>query len=128
MSTLKDIVAKFEAPFGCYEDSNCYDVETYIEGKFIVICPVTKFQDILWLQVEFVCNDKGQFVEYNSFNQWLVSLKKEELGLEGSCNLIYESIEKICTPNKLTVTVEAGYRIINQKAIRSSTHKFLAKG
>jgi NADPH-dependent 7-cyano-7-deazaguanine reductase QueF len=110
--------------FAVYESEVFSNIsESGIEGRFYTRCPVTKQKDYLWLKVSLVPNNLGQFIEYVSFSQWLVTLGAEELGLEGSCNVIFEAIERLVQPNLLTVEVKTGYKYMNQKAIR--TNKFL---
>lgn len=127
MSSLKDTVDKLTDPFEVYENFDFRDVQTEIEGRFKVICPVTKRADELWLKIQFTPNGAGQFVEYVTFYKWLLSLENEPLGIEGSCDLIYKNIERICKPTLLEVVVETGYKVINQRAIRRNWHKYLEK-
>lgn len=130
MSSLTEVAKKIEEdnqPFEVYANEEFRNVNTEIEGRFIVICPVTKRPDELWLTIKLVPNGKGEFIEYVSFYSWLLSLADEQLGIEGSCDLIFKSIEEICKPTLLEVKVETGYKVINQKAFRTNSHKYLDK-
>ena len=130
MSSLKEVAEKVEKenlPFEVYINEEFRNVNTEIEGRFIVICPVTKRPDELWLTIKFTPNGAGEFIEYVTFYAWLLSLADKELGIEGSCDLIFKTIEEICKPTLLKVKVETGYKVINQKAIRKNTHKYLEK-
>lgn len=125
--TLEDIANKVSDPFEVFEQEKFRNVQSEIEGRFKVICPVTKRPDELWLKITFIPNGQGQFIEYVTFYKWLLSLEEQDLGIEGSCDLIYTEIEKICKPTLLEVIVETGYKVINQKAIRRNWHKYLDK-
>lgn len=126
-SSLKGIIDKLSEPFEVFEGEEFKNVQSEIEGRFKVVCPVTQQVDELWLRVKLIPNNDGQFIEYMSFYRWLLSLEKQDLGIEGSCDLIYKEIEKLCKPTMLEVIVETGYKVINQKAIRRSWHKYLEK-
>ena len=130
MSSLTEVAERIEKEnqsFEVYANEEFRNVNTEIEGRFIVICPVTKRPDELWLTINFTPNGKGEFIEYVSFYSWLLSLSNDELGIEGSCDLIFKTIEEICKPTLLEVIVETGFKVINQKAIRRNWHKYLDK-
>tara|TARA_Y100000034_G_scaffold29728_1_gene36207 strand:+ start:72864 stop:73250 length:387 start_codon:yes stop_codon:yes gene_type:complete len=120
MSTLESDLQSIDRPFERFELPEAKEVISYLEGRFEVICPVLEEPDNLWLEVELVPNSSGDFIEYVSFHKWLTSIRDEPLGIEGSCNLIYNHIKKICSPTKLKVTVQTGYKTINQKVVKKS--------
>ena len=127
MSSLKDTIEKIIPSFEVFTERKLRNVQTEVEGRFEVVCPVTDRKDELWLKIKLTPNGNGDFIEYVSFYKWLLSLATEPLGIEGSCDLIYSKIENICNPTLLEVVVETGYKVINQRAIRQSWHKYLNK-
>ena len=129
MSILKDVVDRslVTPPFEVFSNDTFKDTESVIEGRFKVICPVTKEIDNLWLKIKLTPNSSGDFVEYVSFYKWLITLEKEELGIEGSCTKIFNTINRVTSPSILKVVVSTGYKAINQKAIKKTNNIVLKK-
>lgn len=127
MKNLDSQLKKYNAPFEIFSNKDLIEVQTDVEGRFEVICPVTKEIDNLWLKIRLIPNSEGAFIEYTSFHEWLISISRNELGIEGSCNLIYEAIYNTCSPTILEVTVHTGFKSINQKAFRTNQHNYLEK-
>lgn len=127
-SHLDNIEGSVSKEFDVYSNKELKNVEVELDGRLKVRCPVNKEEDYLWFTIDFKSNGDGDFIEYISFHSWLQSLEDEELGLEKSCQTIYDTITKLCKPTLLRVVIQTGYTTYNQKATRKNWKTDLNRG
>ncbi len=98
-----------------------------VQGRIHCLCPVTKVPDTLWFKIDFRSNVDGEQIEDCSFREWLETLVSRELGVEGTCHLLYTTILRICKPMMLTVTVSTGYSLFNREVMLTNLMQHLDK-
>ncbi len=73
------------------------------------------------INIQYTVNIRCELIEHHSFLRWIDTFREKGMGLEATCNTIYEKIMEIVSPNNLKVTAlsHSNYSGYN-KAVREN--------